>query len=107
MEQAFPGQPPAVVLRSRYTLVRALLGIALVAVVALTTAVVVLANDGNEVSGTSSATPIHSIDYGGFNPNTGRPESAPLPRGGVAPPPSSIAGSAGEDYQQLRSAGGR
>ena len=85
MEQAFPGQSPAVVLRSRYALVRALLGIALVAVVALTTAVVVLANDGNEVSGTSSATPIHSIEYGGFNPNTGRPDSAPLPRGDVAP----------------------
>ena len=82
MEQAFPGQPPAVVLRSRYTLVRALLGIALVAVVALSAAVVVVAGDGNEVSGTSSAHPIHSIDSGGFNPNTGRPDSAPLPRGG-------------------------
>jgi hypothetical protein len=79
MEQAFPGQPPAVVLRSRYTLVRALLGIAIVAVVALTVAVVVLASDGGNAGATSSATPTHSIEYGGFSPNTGRPESAPLP----------------------------
>jgi hypothetical protein len=88
MEQALPGQPPAVVLRSRYTLVRALLGIAIAAVVALTVAVVVLANDGGDAAGTtSSANPTHSIEYGGFSPNTGRPESAPLPRSGVAPSP--------------------
>jgi hypothetical protein len=27
-----------------------------------------------------SAEPVPSLDYGGFNPATGRPESAPLPR---------------------------
>jgi hypothetical protein len=80
MDQALPGQPPAVVLRSRYTLVRALLGIASAAVVALSVAVVVLANEQDDASGTSSAGSIHSIDYGGFSPNAGRPESAPLPR---------------------------
>jgi hypothetical protein len=79
MEQAVPGQPPAVVLRSRYKLVRALLGIAIAAVVALSVAVVVLASDGSDSSGTSAVSPIHSIDYGGFSPNTGRPESAPWP----------------------------
>jgi hypothetical protein len=103
MDQALPGQPPAVVLRSRYTLVRALLGIASVAVVALSVAVVVLAIDQDDVGGRSSPGTIHSIDYGGFSPNTGRPESAPLPRGGAAPPPSSIAGSAAEAYPHLRS----
>ena len=45
MEQAIPGQPQAVELRSRYTLVRVLLGIAIAAVVALSVAVVVLASD--------------------------------------------------------------
>jgi hypothetical protein len=80
MEQALPGQHPAVVLRSHYTLVRALLAIAIAAVVALSVAVVILANDGSEASDTSSARPSHSINYGGFSPNTGRPDSAPLPR---------------------------
>jgi hypothetical protein len=107
MDQALPGQPPAVVLRSRYTLVRALLVIASVAVVALTAAVVVLANDGNDAGRSSSARPTHSINYGGFSPNTGRPESAPLPARDVAPPPSSIAASAPEAYRHLRSPSGR
>jgi hypothetical protein len=71
---------PTVVPRSRYTLVRALLAIATVAVVALTIAVVILAGEGNEAGQASSAEPVQSIDYGGFNPQTGRPESAPLPR---------------------------
>ena len=80
MGKAIPGQHPAVVLHSHYALVRALLAIATIAVVALTITVVVLANDGNGASGTSSAKPSHSINYGGFNPTTGTPESAPLPR---------------------------
>jgi hypothetical protein len=80
MGQPIPGQHPAVVLRSHYALVRALLAVATIAVVALTITVVVLANDGNGVSGANSAKPIHSIRYGGFNPATGVPESAPLPR---------------------------
>jgi hypothetical protein len=84
MEQAVPGQPPAVVLRSRYTLVRALLGIAIAAVVALSVAVLVLASDGREASGPSAVRPSHPIEYGGFSPNTGRPGSAPLPERGGA-----------------------
>jgi hypothetical protein len=80
MGQPIPGQQPAVVLRSHYALVRALLAIATIAIVALTITVVALANDGNGVSGTNSAKPSHSINYGGFNPMTGVPESAPLPR---------------------------
>jgi hypothetical protein len=80
MGQAIPEQHPAVVLRSHYRLVRALLAVAAIAVVALTVAVVNLAGDSNEAGGTSTAKPSHSINYGGFNPTTGRPDSAPLPR---------------------------
>jgi hypothetical protein len=80
MQQATPAQHPPVVLRSRYTLVRALLGIATIAIVALAVTVALLAGDGSEAGGTTSAQPVPSIEYGGFNPNTGRPDSAPLPR---------------------------
>jgi hypothetical protein len=55
MGQAIPRQNPAVVLRSHFNQLRALLAIALVAVAGLTVAVVVLANDTDEVSTTSSA----------------------------------------------------
>lgn len=80
MGQAIPKQHPAVVLRSHFNLVRALLGVTMVALVGLAIAFVIVANDGDEVAGTTSARPIESINYGGFNPATGRPESAPLPQ---------------------------
>jgi hypothetical protein len=57
MGHAIPKQHPAVVLRSHYNLVRALLGIAVVALVAMTIAVVVVANDGDETGSVSSAEP--------------------------------------------------
>ena len=81
MGKAIPRQQPAVVLRSHFNQLRALLAIALVVGVGLTVALVILANDSDEVSSTSSAAkPIESIRYGGFNSATGRPESAPLPQ---------------------------
>jgi hypothetical protein len=51
MGQALPNQHPAVVLRSRYQQLRALLVVAMIAVVGLTAAVVILAiqNDGNTI----------------------------------------------------------
>jgi hypothetical protein len=79
MGKAIPTHHPAVVLRSHYRNVRALLAVAMAAVVALSGAVVILATDGDEVASTNSATPIEPIQYGGFNPATGRPESAPMP----------------------------
>jgi hypothetical protein len=81
MGQAIPRQHPAVVLRSHFNQLRALLAIALVAVAGLTTAVVILANDSNEVSGTSSAKPIESINYGAgaVNPSTGYPSATIRP----------------------------
>ena len=55
MGQVIPKQHPAVVLRSHYKAVRALLAAALVAVVALAVTVVILANDDNDA--TISAAP--------------------------------------------------
>jgi hypothetical protein len=81
MGQAIPRQQPAVVLRSQFNQLRALLAIALVAVAGLTVAVVILSNDADEASSTSSAQPIESINYGGsknVNPSTGYP-TAPFP----------------------------
>ena len=76
MGQAVPTQHPAVVLRSHFNQLRALLAVALIAVIGLTVAVVILASDENQLSDNNSATPIGHINYGGFNPATGRPESA-------------------------------
>ncbi len=50
MGQVIPRQHPAVVLKSHYKAVRALLAAALVAIVALAAAVVILANDDNNAS---------------------------------------------------------
>jgi hypothetical protein len=57
MGKAVPAQHPAVVLRSHYRQLRALLAVALIAVVGLTVAVVVLATDSDQVSGASIAAP--------------------------------------------------
>jgi hypothetical protein len=55
MSQAVPKQHPAVVLRSHYTQLRALLAIAMIAVVGMTIALVVVANDDHSTTGTNSA----------------------------------------------------
>jgi hypothetical protein len=83
MGQVIPRQHPAVVLKSHFKAVRALLAAALVAIVALSATVVILANDDDQVSGTAgSAQPVKSIHYGGFNPATGKPvEAQTLPSG--------------------------
>ena len=54
MGQAVPTQHPAVVLRSHYKHVRTLLAIAMIAVVALTFAVVVLATEDSPAPGAAS-----------------------------------------------------
>jgi hypothetical protein len=83
MGQVIPRQHPAVVLKSHYKAIRALLAAALIAIVALAATVVILANDDDQVSGnTSSAQPVESINYGGFNPATGKPvQQETLPAG--------------------------
>jgi len=57
MGQPIPAQHPSVVLRSHFKLVRTLLILAMGALVALTAAVVILANDENTVDTASKATP--------------------------------------------------
>ena len=57
MGQPIPAQHPSVVLRSHFKLVRGLLAIAMVAVVALTAAVVILANDEDKVEQATKGTP--------------------------------------------------
>jgi hypothetical protein len=52
--------------------------VALIAVVGLTVTVVILASDSNEAANTTPPG-LGGIRYGGFNPATGQPESAPLP----------------------------
>jgi hypothetical protein len=75
MGNAIPSQHhPAVVLRS-HRRVRALLAAAIIAVVGLTATLVIVAN--NDDTGTISASPTGQINYGGFDPATGRPDSAP------------------------------
>jgi hypothetical protein len=57
MSTTIPSQHPAVVLRSHYTQLRALLAIAMIAVVGLTVAVVILAINDNGGTGATSEQP--------------------------------------------------
>jgi hypothetical protein len=57
MGQPIPAQHPSVVLRSHFNLVKALLAISMAAVIALTAAVVILANDEDDVSTATRAVP--------------------------------------------------
>jgi hypothetical protein len=86
MGQVVPSQHPAVVLRSHFNQLRALLAVALIAMIGLTVAVVILATDQDQTGDTSAGQPIGHINDGGFDPAIGRPHSAPLPkREGQAP----------------------
>jgi hypothetical protein len=59
MGQAIPNQHPAVVLRSHYNHLRALLAVAMIAVAGLTAAVVIVANHETE-TGESSASALNA-----------------------------------------------
>jgi hypothetical protein len=106
MDKAISTQHPSVVLRSHFRIVRALLIVAMIAVAGLSAAVVIVAND-DDVAGTSSASPAGSINYGGFNPATGRPESAPLPQpqAPVTPEPQGGTGGPAKDYSMNSATG--
>jgi hypothetical protein len=93
MDQAIPRQHPAVVLRSQFQRLRALLAIALVLVAGLCVAVVILATDDETTTTASSVKPVHSIAYGGFNPQTGAPvqQSVQSTRPGGGPEESGVA----------------
>jgi hypothetical protein len=103
MGQPIPAQHPSVVLRSHFKLVKTLLAIAMAAVIALTVAVVILANDEDQVTTASKATP--AVQQPQTQPGVrydGGPEEGTA---AVSPAPSSIAAGAASQYQQLRSQG--
>jgi hypothetical protein len=97
MGQAVPTQHPAVVLRSHYNALRALLAVALIAVLGLTVVVVILAGDEQQVSGANRTAQAGKLNYGGFNPATGRPET-------VAPSGSRSDGTTGPDESDTAAA---
>ena len=89
MSPTVPPQHPAVVLRSHYRQLRALLAIAMVAVVGLTVAVVSLATDDG-ATGARSASPVSAPDEATDGPryihspgpryNSGKKERPSSPR---------------------------
>jgi hypothetical protein len=85
MNQAIPTQHPAVVLRSNYTLLRALLATAMIAIVGLTATVVVLATDDERSPALSSAAAVTAPDPSGARYDGGPEEGT---RGAIASSPS-------------------
>jgi hypothetical protein len=82
--QIIATQHPAVVLRSRYLQLRALLVVAMIAVIGLTAAVVILAtDDGGTVTGATSASQVEPTTSSGPNESavaaavSGQPSSGP------------------------------
>jgi hypothetical protein len=76
MGKAIPTQHPAVVLRSHFNQLRALLAIAMIAVVGLTVAVVILANDedSDTTAGSASAAQLSAPGPTGDTRYDGGPE---------------------------------
>jgi hypothetical protein len=74
MGKAVPAQHPAVVLRSHYRHLRALLAIAMIAVVGLTAAVVILATDDDRDTSAGSATQVSAPAPTGNTRYDGGPE---------------------------------
>jgi hypothetical protein len=74
MGKAIPTQHPAVVLRSHFNQLRALLAIAMIAVVGLSAAVVILANEDDGDTSASSATEVSTPSPTGNTRYDGGPE---------------------------------
>jgi hypothetical protein len=74
MGQAIPSQHPAVVLRSRFNMLRALLAVAMIAVVGLTAAVVILATNDDRHTSAGSATQASAPGPAGSTRYDGGPE---------------------------------
>lgn len=81
MGKVIPAQHPAVVLRSQFKVLQAMLAVAMIAVVGLSIAVVIVADD-DQVSRTSADSSAESIPYvrGRFVPADVRAKSVPLPQ---------------------------
>ena len=112
MGQTIPNKHPAVVLRSHFKLVRTLLAVAMIAVVGLSIALVIVANDQDRITSSSAVPSAESVRYGGFNPATGRPDLAPPPkREAQAPVTGSRSdgdpdeGASGKDYSENAATG--
>jgi hypothetical protein len=87
MGKAIPAQHPAVVLRSHFTHLRALLAVAMIAVVGLTAAVVILATDDDQPSiSASTAAPVSAPSPDGIRYDGGPEEGT---TGVVSPGPAS------------------
>jgi hypothetical protein len=84
MGQAIPRQHPAVVLRSHYNHLRALLAVAMIAVVGLTAAVVILANDDDRDTSAGTATQVSAPSPAAGTRYDGGPEEGTR---GIAPAP--------------------
>jgi hypothetical protein len=74
MGQAIPSQHPAVVLRSHFNRLRALLAVAVIAVVGLTAAVVILATNDDRDTSAGSATQTSAPSAAGSTRYDGGPE---------------------------------
>jgi hypothetical protein len=74
MGQAIPTQHPAVVLRSHFNQLRALLAVAMIALVGLTVAVVILATNDREPTDASSATAVTAPPQAGIRYDGGPEE---------------------------------
>lgn len=87
MGKTIPAQHPAVVLRSHYRQLRALLATAMIAVVGLTAAVVILATNDDRDTSASSATQVSALGPTGSTRYDGGPDEGSR---GVVPaqPPS-------------------
>lgn len=88
MSPTIPSQHPAVVLRSHYQHVRAMLAIAMIAVVGLTAALVVVATDGDSPRVTRSSAPAATSSQPGDVRYDGGPEEGT--RGVRSPSPSGL-----------------
>jgi hypothetical protein len=110
MGTVIPKQHPAVVLRSQFNLVRGLLAVAMVALIGLTIAVVILANENEDITTTrageaapvipnnvsrlpayptpapESVSPGSSRDYSGAAPTRKLDGSTDIPRSAPVPP---------------------
>ncbi len=88
MGKAIPTQHPAVVLRSHYVQLRALLATAMIAVLGLTAAVVILATDDDRATSAGSVTQVTAPSAAGSSRYDGGPDEGtrgiiPAPQPGV------------------------
>jgi hypothetical protein len=104
---AISNQHPAVVLRSHYNHLRAMLAIAMIAVVGLTAAVVIVANDdGGSSSSSSASSPALSVPSSpGSTSYTGGPEEGTRGPSATSSPRDAVTGYNGGPEEGTRGPG--